>query len=109
MAAAYLHHLAGDRIEVMSAGSEPADQVNPIAAAAMAEDGISMAVLILRERIAAATLAAPPPPSVIPPAVGAARRQLSWQPMTVGPRPACGLAAGAMRICPWTRRLSRRG
>jgi protein-tyrosine-phosphatase len=43
MAAAYLHHLAGDRIKVLSAGSEPADQVNPIAAAAMAEDGIDIA------------------------------------------------------------------
>ena len=33
-----LHHLAGDRIEVRSAGSAPADQVNPAAVAAMAED-----------------------------------------------------------------------
>ena len=30
MAAGYLQHLAGDRIEVRSAGSEPADQVNPV-------------------------------------------------------------------------------
>jgi arsenate reductase len=29
MAAALLRHLAGDRIEVRSAGTEPADQVNP--------------------------------------------------------------------------------
>ncbi|BBZ48755.1 hypothetical protein MHEI_04720 [Mycobacterium heidelbergense] len=29
MAAALLAHLAGDRIEVRSAGTEPADQVNP--------------------------------------------------------------------------------
>ncbi len=43
MAAGYLQHLAGDRIEVLSAGSEPADQINPVAVAAMAEDGIDIA------------------------------------------------------------------
>ena len=37
MAAGWLTHLAGDRIEVRSAGSEPADQINPVAVAAMAE------------------------------------------------------------------------
>jgi len=37
MAAGLLSHLAGDRIEVRSAGTEPADQVNPAAVAAMAE------------------------------------------------------------------------
>jgi arsenate reductase (thioredoxin) len=37
MAAGLLSHLAGDRIEVRSAGTEPADQVNPTAVAAMAE------------------------------------------------------------------------
>jgi protein-tyrosine-phosphatase len=42
MAAGYLRHLAGDRIEVRSAGTEPADQVNPIAVAAMAEDGVEI-------------------------------------------------------------------
>jgi len=36
MAAGYLQHLAGGRIEVLSAGSEPADRVNPVAVAAMA-------------------------------------------------------------------------
>ena len=30
MAAAYLTHLAGDRVEVRSAGSAPADSVNPV-------------------------------------------------------------------------------
>ena len=35
MAAAYLTHLAGDRVEVRSAGSAPADSVNPAAVAAM--------------------------------------------------------------------------
>ncbi|MEP6650639.1 MAG: arsenate reductase ArsC [Lapillicoccus sp.] len=43
MAAGYLHHLAGDTIEVTSAGTEPADQVNPVAVQAMAEDGIDIA------------------------------------------------------------------
>ena len=42
MAAAYLKHLSDGRIEVLSAGSAPADQVNPAAVAAMAEDGIDM-------------------------------------------------------------------
>ena len=43
MAAGYLQHLAGDRIDVFSAGSEPADQVNQVAVAAMAEEGIDIA------------------------------------------------------------------
>lgn len=43
MAAGYLQHLAGDRIQVLSAGSQPADQVNPAAVAAMAEDGVDIA------------------------------------------------------------------
>jgi arsenate reductase (thioredoxin) len=42
MAAALLSHLAGDRIEVGSAGTEPADQINPVAIAAMAELGIDI-------------------------------------------------------------------
>lgn len=42
MAAAWLTHLAGDRVEVRSAGSAPADAVNPAATAAMAEVGIDM-------------------------------------------------------------------
>ncbi|HQR80058.1 MAG TPA: arsenate reductase ArsC, partial [Actinomycetota bacterium] len=42
MAAAYLSHLGRGRIEVRSAGSAPADQVNPAAVAAMAEEGIDM-------------------------------------------------------------------
>ncbi len=42
MAAALLTHLAGERIEVLSAGTEPADQVNPAAVAAMAELGIDL-------------------------------------------------------------------
>ena len=43
MAAGYLRHLAGDRIEVRSAGSMPADQINPIAVEAMREEGIDIA------------------------------------------------------------------
>jgi arsenate reductase (thioredoxin) len=43
MAAGYLRHLAGDRIDVLSAGSQPADQVNPAAVAVMAEEGIDIA------------------------------------------------------------------
>ncbi|MFI7741873.1 arsenate reductase ArsC [Kocuria rhizosphaericola] len=42
MAAAYLTHLSGGRIEVRSAGSAPADSVNPAAVEAMAEEGIDM-------------------------------------------------------------------
>ncbi|MFF4242384.1 arsenate reductase ArsC [Actinomadura geliboluensis] len=42
MAAAYITHLAGDRIEVRSAGSAPADQVNPAVVEAMAEEGIDI-------------------------------------------------------------------
>jgi arsenate reductase len=43
MAAGFLNHLAGDRIEVLSAGSQPADQINPIAVQAMSEVGIDIA------------------------------------------------------------------
>jgi protein-tyrosine-phosphatase len=46
MAAGYLQHLAGDRTEVLSAGSQPADTVNPVAVAAMAEEGIDIATKI---------------------------------------------------------------
>ena len=43
MAAGWLRHLAGDAVEVRSAGSLPGDQVNPAAVAAMAEVGIDIA------------------------------------------------------------------
>ena len=43
MAAGYLRALAGDRIQVFSAGTEPKDQINPSAIAAMAEEGIDIA------------------------------------------------------------------
>jgi protein-tyrosine-phosphatase len=42
MAAAFLSHLADGAVEVRSAGSEPADRVNPSAVAAMAEVGIDI-------------------------------------------------------------------
>jgi arsenate reductase (thioredoxin) len=43
MAAGFLRHLAGDRIEVLSAGTQPADEgVNPVAVEAMAELGIDL-------------------------------------------------------------------
>jgi protein-tyrosine-phosphatase len=42
MAAGYLTHLSGGRVEVRSAGSEPADRVNPLAVQVMAEEGIDI-------------------------------------------------------------------
>ncbi len=42
MAAAYLGHLSGGAVEVRSAGSAPADVVNPAAVEAMAEEGIDI-------------------------------------------------------------------
>ncbi|BCK72110.1 arsenate reductase [Streptomyces libani subsp. rufus] len=42
MAAAFLAHLAGDRVQVRSAGSAPAETVNPSVVAAMAEVGIDI-------------------------------------------------------------------
>jgi arsenate reductase len=43
MAAAFLTHLSQGAVDVRSAGSEPADRVNPAAVAAMAEVGIDIA------------------------------------------------------------------
>ncbi len=43
MAAGWLRHLAGDRVDVYSAGSAPVDAVNPTAVEAMAEMGIDIA------------------------------------------------------------------
>ena len=42
MAAGYLEQLGAGRIRVFSAGSQPADAVNPVAVAAMAEEGIDI-------------------------------------------------------------------
>lgn len=43
MAAGYLRELGAGRIDVLSAGSAPKDQINPVAVAAMAEEGIDIA------------------------------------------------------------------
>lgn len=43
MAAGYLRAIAGDRIEVLSAGSAPKNEINPVAVQAMAEEGIDIA------------------------------------------------------------------
>jgi len=42
MAAAFLRHLAGDRVEVRSAGTAPAESVNPAVVEAMLEEGIDI-------------------------------------------------------------------
>ncbi|WP_328474957.1 arsenate reductase ArsC [Actinoplanes sp. NBC_00393] len=42
MAAGWLRHLAGDRVEARSAGSAPAEKINPVAVQAMAEVGIDI-------------------------------------------------------------------
>ncbi|CAL9658585.1 Arsenate-mycothiol transferase ArsC2 [Streptomyces sp. enrichment culture] len=42
MAAGFLQHLAGDRVEVRSAGSLPGDRVNPAAVEAMREVGVDI-------------------------------------------------------------------
>ena len=43
MAAGYTRELSGGRVEVLSAGSEPKEQINPIAIQAMAEEGVDIA------------------------------------------------------------------
>ena len=55
MAAGFLRHLAGDRVEVRSAGTMPAEHINPSAVEAMAEVGIDLrdvAVTLEREGVA---------------------------------------------------------
>lgn len=42
MASAFLTHLAGDRVQVRSAGSAPADTVNPAVVEAMSEAGVDI-------------------------------------------------------------------
>jgi arsenate reductase (thioredoxin) len=42
MAAAFLEQIAGDRIGVLSAGTEPANAINPVVMTAMAEKGIDL-------------------------------------------------------------------
>lgn len=57
MAAAYLHHLSGGEVEVRSAGSAPADTVNPAVVEAMAEEGIDLSAetpkILTREAVQA--------------------------------------------------------
>ncbi len=43
MAAGFVQHLAGDRVQVLSAGTQPADRINPVAVEAMAEVGVDIA------------------------------------------------------------------
>ena len=43
MAAGYMTALSQGRVEVLSAGSAPKDQINPVAIQAMAEEGIDIA------------------------------------------------------------------
>jgi arsenate reductase (thioredoxin) len=42
MAAGLLDHLAGGRVRIRSAGSAPADEINPAVVAAMAEVGVDL-------------------------------------------------------------------
>ena len=42
MAAGYMQHLAGDRVEIRSAGTAPADSINPSVVEAMQEEGIDI-------------------------------------------------------------------
>ena len=42
MAAGWLRHLAGDRVRVLSGGSTPAEQINPVAVEAMREVGVDL-------------------------------------------------------------------
>jgi arsenate reductase (thioredoxin) len=42
MASGYLQHFAGDWVEVRSAGSAPADSINPAVVLAMKEEGIDL-------------------------------------------------------------------
>jgi len=46
MAAGYMRTLSGGAVEVRSGGSEPGDQINPMAIAAMAEEGIDISQAI---------------------------------------------------------------
>ncbi|EFC84934.1 arsenate reductase ArsC [Parafrankia sp. EUN1f] len=60
MAAGFLTHVAGDQVEVRSAGSVPAAEVNPVAVAAMAEIGIDIAAatprILTADAVATSTL-----------------------------------------------------
>lgn len=49
MAAGWTRALAGDRIDVLSGGSEPGEAVNPVAVAVMAESGIDISEAVPRK------------------------------------------------------------
>jgi len=46
MAAGFARDLGGERVRVLSGGSEPGDKINPMAVAAMAEDGIDISAAV---------------------------------------------------------------
>ncbi len=46
MAAGWLRHLGGDRVHVLSGGSAPGNALNPMAVAAMAEEGIDITAAV---------------------------------------------------------------
>ncbi len=46
MAAGWLRHLGGEQVSVLSAGSAPGDSLNPMAVAAMAEEGIDITAAV---------------------------------------------------------------
>ncbi|MGN7797732.1 arsenate reductase ArsC [Leifsonia sp. 22587] len=46
IAAGYLRSLAGDRVRVLSGGSEPGNAINPAAVAVMAEEGIDISAQV---------------------------------------------------------------
>ena len=46
MAAGYLRSIAGERVRVLSGGSEPGSALNPVAVAAMAEEGIDISAQV---------------------------------------------------------------
>jgi arsenate reductase len=56
MAAGYARSLSGGRVVVRSGGSEPAAGINPVAVAAMAEDGVDIASAIPQLMTAEAVL-----------------------------------------------------
>lgn len=60
MAQGFLSHLAGDRVEVRSAGSVPADSLNPAAVSAMREVGIDITAqsprVLTREDVSRSTV-----------------------------------------------------
>jgi len=46
MAAGFLQHLAGEKVKVLSAGTDPGPEINPMAIAVMLEEGIDLSSAI---------------------------------------------------------------